>query len=128
MDGKDIFEYFKFKLKDIPIKDSYWFFIFDENSNILRLKMNFSVSFLTENEANFICQLFTNSSNYKESNKYGDILSPKEYVDYLTFQCSIDDNYIYEDGVLDGRFIVQIKVNDLIQFIRDDKLNSIFNI
>jgi len=126
----EILKYFKFKLreiKSIDLEKSHGFYL-TEGTSMVKYKINFSTPFLTKGEASFICQMFTHSKDYLATNQMDNILNPKNHVEYLTFQCQITDNWIKEDGVLNGRFIVQFKVDETIQHIREEKIDSILNI
>lgn len=126
MSDQDVFNYFKMKLIDIDC-------INFEKSNIIsyesgRFKINYhlKLSLLTK-DANFIANLFTHS-NFNELNEGGDVSNPRYFVRYLTFQCRINDNERYREGEIGGRFIVAFHQDKIIQYIREDKLNSLFNI
>jgi hypothetical protein len=81
---------------------------------------------LSVSQARYITSLFCCHDEYDNIDINNDVIAPKEWVNYLTFQTSItEESKPYDDGVLSGRIIVQIRLYGAYMLILDEKINSI---
>lgn len=125
----DVINFFKSKLSNISSIDLEKTHGFSYEGS--RVKINFHLkSVMSKEESNSVCRLFTHSDKIITDNNYN-ILNPKYFVLYLTFQCFVSDDYQLKDGEIPGRFIVSLKGKEVREYIiseiRDDKLDSILN-
>ncbi len=86
----------------------------------------YPLSTLSEQQARNITEMFCCHDEYDNTDIHNDVIAPKEWVDYLTFQLPINKTSIpYEDGVMGGRIIVQFRLYGAFMLILDDKINNI---
>ncbi|MFM2394867.1 MAG: hypothetical protein RLZZ546_2850, partial [Bacteroidota bacterium] len=79
-------------------------------------------------QAKKITRLFCNQDDYTKITSNYDVLNPKYWVNYLTFQTPIaSKKEPYVNGEMGGRIIVELYLNKLVAEFRKEKIKKILN-